>query len=365
MVYSLGLGLTALAAVVLIDGNMREMIGHNLPANAPAFFFLDVPAKRIEDFKKTVTSTPGVVRMEYVPSIRGRIVRINGVPADQAEVTPDAQWALRSERGITYADAMPAKVELTAGEWWPAHYAGEPLICLAQSLADGFGVGVGDTLTVNLLGREITARIACMRDVDWRTLALNHAIIFAPGVVERTPHSYIATAYTKEGAQGGFNQPLSRRIAAQFPNVAAIFVQDILAEVSRITDNIGLAVQAAAGLTLLIGLLVLSETLRVNLKSRYYDAVIFKVLGATRADIISSLTLEFLILGAVTALFSAALGCAAAYVFITKATMGQWRLLPLPLAAVCLAGTLCTLATGLMGVAKVLGLKAWPVLRNE
>ncbi len=365
VVYSLGLGLTALAAVVLIDGNMREMLGQNIPQQAPAFFFLDVPAKRIEEFRGTVTSTPGVVRMEYVPSVRGRIVRINGVPADQVQVSPDAQWALRSERGITYADAMPAKVKLSAGTWWPSGYKGDPLICLARSLADGFGIGVGDTLTVNLLGREITARIACTRDVDWRTLALNHAIIFAPGVVERTPHSYIATAYTKEGAQGGADQPLARRIAARFPNVAAIYVQDILAEVTRITENIGLAVQAAAVLTLVIGLLVLSETLRVNIKSRYYDAVVFKVLGATRADIISSLTLEFLILGFATALFSAALGCAAAYVFITEATMGQWRFLPLPLVLVCLAGTLCTLATGLIGVGKVLGLKAWPVLRNE
>lgn len=365
VVYSLGLGLTALAAVVLIDGNMREMLGRNLPETAPAFFFLDVPAKRIEAFKKTVTSTPGVVRLEYVPSIRGRIVRINGVPADQAEVAPDAQWALRSERGITYADAMPGKVKLVAGRWWPADYKGEPRICLAQRLAEGFDVGVGDSLTINLLGRQVTARIACIRHVDWRTLALNHAIIFAPGVVERTPHSYIATAYIKHGAHSGADQPLARRIAARFPNVAAIHVQDVLAEVTRITDNIGLAVQAAAVLTLLIGLLVLSETLRVNMKSRYYDAVLFKVLGATRADVISSLTFEFLILGFVTALFSAALGCAAAYVFITEATMGQWRVLPLPLLAVCLAGTLCTLATGLLGVGKVLGLKAWPVLRNE
>ena len=139
VVYSLGLGLTALAAVVLIDGNMRQMLEQNLPAQAPAFFFLDVPAKRIEEFRSTVTSTPGVLRMEYVPSVRGRIVRINGVPADQAKVSQDARWALRSERGITYADAMPAKVKLTAGNWWPANYKGEPQICLAQSLADGFG----------------------------------------------------------------------------------------------------------------------------------------------------------------------------------------------------------------------------------
>ncbi len=303
VVYSLGLGLTALAAVVLIDGNMRQMLSHNLPEQAPAYFFLDVPSKQIDAFEKLVTSTPGVVRMEYVPSVRGRIVRINGVPADQANVSPDARWALRSERGITYADAMPAKVKLTAGKWWPANYKGEPEICLAQSLADGFGIGVGDSITINLLGRDITARIACMRDVDWRTLALNHAIIFAPGVVERTPHSFIATAYTEHGVRAGTGsddgsgQSLARRVAAAFPTVAAIYVQDILAEVTRITDNIGLAVQGAAVLTLVIGLLVLSETLRVNIKSRYYDAVVFKVLGATRSDIISSLTLEFLILG--------------------------------------------------------------------
>ncbi len=362
VVFSLGLGLSALAAVASIDGNMLHFIRQEIPEEAPAYFLIDVPQRSIETLYRDVTAIPGVLRMESEPSLRGRIMAIAGTPAEKAQVSEDTAWALRNERGLTYKTAKPQGYKIVAGEWWPEDYNGPPVICLTADLARGFGIGVGDTLGVNVMGRTITATIACLREVEWTTLALNHAIVFGPGVLENAPHAYIATIYTAGPQADG---DLLSLMAEHFPEVTAIYVKEVLQDVSRIFDNIGLAVRSTAMMTLLAGLLVLAETLRASLRARHYEAVVFKVLGATRWDIVRTLACEFLLIGGATAILAAALGAIVSLVFVDTVIRGDWRFLPLPLLGVCAGGVLSTLVLGLLGVRGVLGRKAWPVLRNE
>lgn len=364
VVFSLGLGLSALAGVALIDGNMQHRISRQMPEQAPSYFFIDIPKDRIEEFRRTLESLPGVTDFQNEPSLRGRIVAVNDVPAEQWEVKPDAQWAVRGERGLTFAAAKPDKVRVTAGEWWPEDYAGPPVMCFTEDLADGFGIGVGDSLTLNILGRNITARIVCLREVEWGTLALNHAVMLGPGVLEAAPYSHLATVYSAPVESGG-SDPVFDTVVTQFPEVTAVYIRDVLQDVAGIFDAIGLAVRATAGVTLLAGLLVLAETLRAGLRGRFYEAVIFKVLGATRRDIVRSLATEFLLQGAATALLAAVLGSLVSLAFIHFAIKGDWVFLPLPLLTVCLGGVLATLVLGLLGIRGILGRKAWPVLRNE
>ncbi len=365
VVFSLGLGLSALASVALIDGNMQRQINEQMPSQAPSYFFIDIPKQDIDGFRDALLALPSVTRFESEPSLRGRIVRINGAPVDKVEVAPDAQWAVRSERGLTFAGAKPEKVKIVAGEWWPPDYSGPPLMCFTKGLADGFGVGVGDTLTVNVLGREITATIACLREVDWTTLALNHAVMFGPGVLENAPYSHIATVYETEEPEGANRDAVFTTVVKRFPEVTAVYIKDVLRDVGSIFDAIGLAVRSTAAVTLLAGLLVLAETLRATLRGRYYEAVLFKVLGATRWDIVRTLMAEFFLLGAGTALLAAILGSVVSFVFITMVMKSGWTLLAAPLVLVCLGGILATLSLGMLGVRGVLGRKAWPVLRNE
>jgi len=364
VVFSLGLGLSALAAVALIDGNMLHLINQQMPQGAPTYFFIDIPKNSLQDFRQTLEDIPSVTRFESEPSLRGRIIKIDGTPVEQAQVAPDARWAVRSERGLTFAAAKPEKVRLVAGEWWPEDYSGPPLICFTKGLADGFGIGVGDTLTINVLGRNVTATIACLREVDWTSLALNHAVTFAPGVLESAPYSHIATVYTREDEQAA-NDPVFKAVVTQFPEVTAVYIKDVLQDVSSIFDAIGMAVRSTAAVTLLAGLLVLAETLRATLRGRHYEAVLFKVLGATRWNIVRTLAAEFLLLGASAALLAAVLGTIVSLAFIVFVMEGQWRFLPLPVLLVCGGGVLATLTLGMLGIRQVLGRKAWPVLRNE
>lgn len=364
VVFSLGLGLSALAAVTLADGNMQLLITRDMPEKAPEFFFIDIPDTERDTFRDKILSVGGVTRFESQPSIRGRIVGINGTPVEEVKVSEEAQWAVRSDRGLTYAATPPEGTEVTAGAWWREDYHGPPQICLTADLAKGFGVDVGDTLTLNILGREITPKIACLREVDWSTLALNHAIVFAPGALERAPHSFIATVYTDD-ARPEAGKAVFRLVTKQFPNVVAIYIKDVLTEVTRIMGAIGLAIRAAALITLVTGLLVLAETFRANLKARYYDSVVFKVLGATQKDIVLMLLMEYFLLGAATAAAAGILGAAGAYAFITWVVRRSFELMPMSLLAVCSLGALASLGLGLLGLRAVLRRKAWPVLRNE
>ncbi|MBG0778215.1 MAG: FtsX-like permease family protein [Desulfovibrionaceae bacterium] len=389
IVFSLGLGLTALAAVVLVQGNIRHRLAEQIPDTAPAFFFLNIPQQQAERFAATVRAFPGVARFEQQPSLRARIQAINGTPVENATVGEGAQWAVRGDRGTTFLARPPDNLRLTAGEWWPEDYQGPPILCLDARMAEGFDVGVGDTLTINVQGRAITATIHCLREIDWGSLALNHSIIFAPGAIDHAPHTDIATAYlgapgaqgndaagggTANGnADGGAKGPdplrteagLTRAVADAFPDVGIVHVRDVLGDVGAILGQINAAVAATAAVTLLAALLVLAEALRANLATRQRDAVIFKVLGATRRDILATLALEFVIAGAATALLATALGTAAAWTFNHFILHAPWTNLPWHSLGVTLGGTAVTALLGLLRLRHTLNTPPWPILRND
>src|SRR5439155_6797552 len=186
------------------------------------------------------------------PMLRGRITRLNGTPVEDATVAPEAQWALRSDRGLTYSATPPPGSHLTAGDWWPADYKGPPLVSFDAELARGMGLAVGDTLTVNLLGRDITARIASLRQIDWARLGISFAIVFAPGALEAAPQTHLAAVYVAPAEE----EALVRRVTERFPNVSAVPVREGLAAVARVVATIGTAIRLVALVTLAAGILV-------------------------------------------------------------------------------------------------------------
>src|SRR5690606_23173571 len=284
VVLSLGLGLTVLVAIALIQANLERQVEEQLPAVAPTYFFIDIQSNDIGAFDAALDSVAGVEEVERMPSLRGRIVRINGVPVDQVEVTKSAAWAVNSDRGLTYAATPPPGSRIVQGEWWPADYSGPPLISFGADLAEGMGVGIGDTLTFNVLGREIEARIGSLRAIDWTTLGMNFTVIFAPGTLEAAPHTFIATVRTEPGREAAVLEAVTRRL----PNVSAVRVKDALDAVNQILGNIGLAVNATAVVTLIAGALVLAGAIAAGHRRRVYDAVVLKVLGATRRDVLGA-----------------------------------------------------------------------------
>ena len=361
MLVSVGLGLSTLAAVALVEGNVQRQVLEQMPDRAPSYFFIDIQNDQMAPFSKLVEGTPGVTSLAEVPSLRARVVAVKGVPVERMHVAPDTAWALRGDRGLTYAGAMPEGTRLTAGHWWPVSYDGPPLVSFDAGLAKGWGVTVGDTIRVNVLGRDIDLRIASLRDIAWRTLGINFTMVASPGLLARAPHTHIATVRASPAAQPG----LLRTVTDAFPNVSGIRIADVLQAVSVLLGQIAGALAATGSLTLASGALVLAGAVAAGQRRRVREAVILKTLGATRAQIRAAWLVEFGILGAAAGLIAAAVGTAASWGVVRFVMHADWAFLPATLAITVASCVALMLAFGYAGTAAALRAKAGPLLRNE
>jgi putative ABC transport system permease protein len=358
---SLGLGLTVLVAIALIEGNMQRQVTENIPEDAPAFFFVDIQPDQIEDFRALMAGLPAAAGLETTPSMRGRIVAADGVPAQQALVDPEEAWLLRGDRGVTFTDGPKPDEEVIAGDWWPQGYDGPPQVSVYEDIADAFALGIGDTLTVNILGRDIRAEIANIRDIDWRSLSINFTMVFSPEPVSAAPHTYIATIRAPREAEAD----ILRAVADAFPNVTAVRVRDALDTVNAVFVQIGQAVRAIAAVSLVAGTLVLAGAIAAGHRRRIYESVVLKVLGATRGDVLKAYALEYGLLGLLAAAIAAAVGTAAAWAVLTYVMGVDWTFLPSAVISTAALSTAITVAAGFVGTWLALGRKAAPLLRNE
>lgn len=361
VVMSLGLGLSVLVAVALIEGNLSRQINERLPEEAPAFFFIDIQPGQVAAFDAAIHGVPGTRGLKQVPSLRGRIVAIAGVPVEKARIAPDSAWAVEGDRALTYAAEPSPDSEIVAGAWWPPDYRGPPLISLDAGLARGFGIGVGDTLTVNILGRDVTAKVASLREIDWRSLRFDFAIIVSPGVLEGAPQTYIAAVQAPPAAEDA----VEAAVTGRFANITAIRVRDALEAAARLLAGIGAAVRGAAAITLVSGALVLAGAIAAGRRRRVYEAVVFKVLGATRGRLLGAFVLEYGVLGLATGVLATAIGTLTAWAVVVHLMRSPWGFLPGVAAATVGVCVVLTVVLGFAGTWRALGHKAAPHLRNE
>jgi putative ABC transport system permease protein len=361
VVLSLGLGLTLLVTVAQITANLSAQIRDGVPPDAPSYYFIDIQPDQIDGFESMVRALPGVAGVDRAPMLRAAITEVNGVRAEDAKVAGDAQWALRGDRGLTYASALPAHNTIVAGTWWPADYHGPPLISFDSRLAQGMNLRVGDTLTFNVMGRSITAAIANLREIDWSGLGMNFSVIFAPGTLEGAPHTHLATVRVDRLHEAG----VDRAVARDYPNVTSVRVRDILATVNTLLAQINQAVSAAASAALVAGVVVLAGAMAAGYSERVRDAVVLKVLGARRADIARVYLIEYALMGLMTAMIAMALGTLAAWLVIAHIMEGAWSFHPDILLATAAGGLLVTVAFGFLGTWRALGERPAPHLRVD
>jgi putative ABC transport system permease protein len=361
IVLSLGLGLTLFVTLSLLDRSLRSELQTALPAHAPSYFFLDVASTEQEGFLAAVHEEKTVEAVITAPMLRGRITKVKGTPAAEVKAAPEGAWALRGDRGLTFAENLPEGSRLVSGSWWPKDYAGPPLVSFTEDVAKGIGLGIGDQVSVNVLGRELKATVASLRLVDWRSLGMNFVMVFSPNALAGAPHSNLVTVSLPPEREAAF---LSR-IARSFPTVTAVRIKDALDAVSNLLGKLVLAVRAASGVAIATGLLVLSGALATSLSARIYDAIVLKTFGATRPQLIAIYAVEFLVSGLATSLFAIVAGSLAAWA-LTR------YVLEIPLdfsfaAAFLTAGLSMglTLFAGLIGSWRALGARPAVHLRRE
>ncbi|MDE4144015.1 MAG: FtsX-like permease family protein [Pseudophaeobacter sp. bin_em_oilr2.035] len=355
-VLALGLGLTVLAAIGQIDGNMRRAITGTLPDVAPSYFFVDIQRDQMPAFLDRVEGDPAVSRIESAPMLRGVVTGINGQPA--SEVAGD-HWVVRGDRGLTYAGAKPENTQVTAGEWWGEDYNGPPQISLAEEEAGELGIAIGDTMTVNVLGRDITATVTSFRSVDFSTAGMGFVIAMNESALAAAPHSYIATVYAEEQAEA----QILRDLAQEMPNITAIRVRDAVDRVSDILRQLAAATSYGAAATLLTGFLVLLGTAAAGEPARRYEAALLKTLGAPRAQILKSFALRSIILGAGAGMVALAAGIAGAWAVNSYVFETSYSIIWPNALAVVGGGVLTTLLAGLAFALRPLAARPARILR--
>tara|TARA_R110000787_G_scaffold281410_1_gene392709 strand:+ start:7243 stop:9756 length:2514 start_codon:yes stop_codon:yes gene_type:complete len=360
LIVALGLALTLFVTLAGIQTSLDSEIRNVVPKTAPAQFVLDIPSGEGDRFQTIVRAQAPDAQFNIVPALRGTIVAYGNQRVTDLKELPDGAWFLRGERGITYSTTLPEGSELVEGQWWAPDYAGPPLVSFDAEAAKTLGIGVGDTLTVSLLGREIAARIASLRKINWETMGFNYIMVFSPGIVSAAPHSLAATI-TMDPRQ---DNQVTRALLAAFPGVSVIAVGEVIEQVGAIMTQMSSAIVAAASVAILAGIAVLVGAIAASRQARSYDSVILKTLGATRWQILGGQALEYGLLAMMLALVALALGSGAAWFVIVQIFDFTWSPDWLVVLATLGGGALLTLGIGLAGSIPLLSVRPATALRQ-
>ncbi len=361
VIVALGLGLSLLAVVTLTEASVQSEIADQLPDRAPTFFFVDVQKADVDAFSKMVTDTPTAAEFTARPMLRARVVKIAGVPVEEARKGPNGRGIPDGDRGLSYSAEKPKNVTIIEGpEWWPANYQGPELLSLEADDARDMGLGVGDSLTVNVLGRDIDAKIYNLQDIDFRDGGIDFFMIMSPGIVAEAPHTFVATVRVDVAQESALFNAMSKA----FPNITIINVRTTLAQVGEMLQMLATGMAAASLITILAGVLVLAGAIAAGHRARMYESVVLKVLGATRGRLAAIYAVEYGLLGMLAGIAAFAAG-----------TVASWAItafvLEIPLAfslravtVTILCGAAGTLILGLIGGFAALSAKPASRLRN-
>jgi putative ABC transport system permease protein len=362
MLLSAGAGLTVLVAVAEIRGNLVGEFTGALPAQAPSFFFIDLQPADLQAFQKVLARTGAAHDLQALPSLRARITAIGNIPAEQFHPKrSQSGWPLGTDIGFSYAATPPPGTKLQAGAWWAADYLGPPLLSFDAKIAQDWGLKVGDTLTVNVLGRSFDLKIANLRKIDWQSLQLNFLMVGTPDPFAGAPHTLVATARVDPGQEGA----VLTAIGNEFPGVTAIDIGAVLRALGGVLGEVGTAVSVVGLIALLAGGLVLVSAIAAERQARIAEAVVLKTLGASTAQIRRAWIAEFAIAGGAAGISAALLGTLAAFITVRQVFHLDWHFQPGIMLATLLGSITLMLVLGFATTSRIRRLPAAPQLRLE
>ncbi len=302
LVMAMGLSLTLIVWVAALRENMVRHLDTTLADAAPDLVLLNLAPEEGGRFDSEMSASTDIQRWKRVPFLHARITRIGGQHVSERGVPAEMAFIIRGDRGLSWRESPP-EGGIVAGAWWPAGYDGPPLLSLDQRVARRLGVGIGDSLTLTILGSPLEARIANLRVVDWSGLDIDFPILLSPP--RETPqHREIAALWIEAGKL----RQVQTRLARLFPDAPSLQVGEIVALLATFSAGAGAVLMAASAATGIAALLVLGGSVSASQRQRLREAVLLKVLGATRGQVLTASAIEFLLAGLVTAAMALLLG---------------------------------------------------------
>ena len=360
-VMSLGLGVTLLLTLAMVGTNFKREIGKSIPEIAPDYFFVGIQQNEKDTFVQKIFSMEKDVNLEVVPIITSGITKINGKdPKSFIKPSNDSYWVIRSERRSSWLDIAPKDNPIVKGEWWDQMKPNQLQISLDAKVARDFGINIGDVFTLNIYGKEVEGEIVNFRDVDYRDLSINFAMLFNPQYAKNIPHEYLATAKFKD--VNNFNEI---NMIKSLPSLSIIKIADYLTKVSAILNQVFVAVTLISAITIIIGLIVISSAIMVQGKIKEFQNLVFKILGFSKKEIIFSSIIEFLIMFKSVILIAVFFAVLGSYFIIEKIFELNWQFDFKSLIVLGFSIGLVTLLLIILTNLKFLSPKVYPMIRNQ
>ncbi len=362
---AIGLGVALLAAVVLIQSSLLAQVSEVAPKTAPAIVFTDIPGDRVQAFDAAVTRAFGRPLTpddwQRWPFATGRITALKGKPLEHRRGEDGRRWAFDNDISLSAIGPEPGGAGVVEGRWWPAGYQGPPLVAMDVDSARAGGLKVGDNITVSVLGRDLEARIAVLRKVEFGAFGPNFALILDPHALEGAELRNVAIAKATRAEEAR----VTRALGADFAEVNVISVRDQLEAATDLFNRLALAVRGAAAVAGLAGLLVLAGAIAAGARARAKEAATLKVLGAARGQILLAYAVEYGSVGLIAGLAGVALGYAPAWPVVVQVFKATWSVDWAGVMA--LVGGAAGLAAigGLLAAMQALSKRPAPVLRAE
>lgn len=362
IIVSLSLSLTVLISLQNVDYNMKTLLEESIPSKAPSLFLIDINKNDYTDIFKLLTKYDGITDIVFKPSVQGLITKINGVPIEKIKIDDSAKWAVGNHRRLSYANMQPDNNGIVMGKWWEEGYSGEPLVSVDQRIFNGMHLSLGDKITFNIGGAEVTAKVANTRKIDYTTFNINFAFILSPNVIESFPLSFFATLKAPDKTT---EFKILEDVAKNFPTVISIRTDEGLDEAYKQITNIIIAIDIIVVVSLVAGFIVLIGAFLSTEESRKYDTVVFKMLGSTKAYIMRGYILEWALATFLSCLVAAFAGSIGGYLMLEYYIEFNFQTAYQDIAKIIFVTLMLVLATVIATNYRILSTKPMEILKNE
>lgn len=362
IIVSLSLSLTVLISLQNVDYNMKTLLEESIPSKAPSLFLIDINKSDYTDLFKLLTKYDGISDIVFKPSVQGLITKVNGVPVEKIKIDESAKWAVGNHRRLSYANIKPDNNDIVMGKWWEEGYHGEPLVSVDQRIFNGMHLSLGDKITFNIGGDEITAKVANTRKIDYTTFNINFAFILSPNVIESFPLSFFATLKAPD-KETEFK--ILGDVAKQFPTVISIRTDEGLDEAYKQITNIIIAIDIIVIVSLVAGFIVLIGAFLATEESRKYDTVVFKMLGSTKAYIMRGYLFEWALATLLSCLVAAFAGSIGGYLILEYYTDFTNKIAYQEITEIIGFTLIIVLLTVIATNYRILSTKPMEILKNE
>jgi putative ABC transport system permease protein len=361
---AVGLGAFVVLTVQALQTNLVREFDFTRNGRLPSLFFVDIQKSQIGDLVSLLEERVGE-EAESTPTVRARIAAVNGNAFDfsQREVRQQ-QGQIGREFAVTYRANLDENETLQSGSWWDAGSESDvPEVSVEEEMAGRLNIGVGDSITYDISGRKITARVANIRKIDLRNTRTAFVFVFRPGTLEKAPQTFAATILTRVPATE--RQRLQREVLNQFPNVQIFDVVDIVAAVQKLVNNFVLAISFVGSFVILSGMLILMGSIALTKSQRIYENAILKTLGARRPTLAAILFTEYGLLGLLSGLIGAGFAVALSYAVSKYILDIEWSFDPGLMLAGVVVTTLLVMLVGATASFDVLFRKPLGTLRSQ